>query len=380
MNVFDLIVLAILAALTLRGIWKGMISQIVSVISLFVCWIVATRFGGLIAPTIPVEAPWNQVLAMAVIFVITWIAVQFAYAALEKLIKHWHLQKLNTLLGGLLGFTKGLLLCLIITFFAVMFSETSRAVVFNSLTGFHLVQLITQISVFVPKDSYEFVHDQLAQFQNKVEGAVPGQTPDLLRVQSSETMKQMLAQLQQTTGTSKTDTDSLWIALSKWWNGVKDNSSAETLTSTPQTQTVQKAVPYIPPMPPALPTNTYTSHTPPPTPPQPSTTLPLQPITPPQPAVAVEDYFIKRPEPTASPSMPSLTALSPAVPVSPDFPSALSPLTTLAPLNELPMLLESEIRSLPIPPAPSHVGSELLLHNSGQTTKPDASAKVFRSW
>ena len=42
MSIFDLIVLAILAALVLRGIWKGMISQIVSVASYIVCWNVAT--------------------------------------------------------------------------------------------------------------------------------------------------------------------------------------------------------------------------------------------------------------------------------------------------------------------------------------------------
>jgi uncharacterized membrane protein required for colicin V production len=166
-----------------------MISQIVSVASFFVCWIVATRFGSLIAPTIPVGPPWNQVLAMAIIFFVTLIAIRFAYAALEAFIKHWHLKQLNTFLGGLLGLTKGLLLCLIITFFAVMFSETSRAVVFKSKTGIHLVHVITRISLFVPQDSYEFVHTQFAQFNDKVDDkvdndkvykVVPGQTAETL--------------------------------------------------------------------------------------------------------------------------------------------------------------------------------------------------------
>jgi membrane protein required for colicin V production len=223
MNVFDLIVLAILIALTLRGIWKGMVSQIVSVASFFVCWIVATRFGWLLAPTIPIEAPWNQVLAMAAIFFITLIATRFVYAALEKLIKHWQLKKLNTLLGGMLGFTKGLLLCLIITFFSVMVAETSREVVFNSKSGFHLVRLITQIGMFVPKDSYEFVHAQLEFFQSKVDEAEPYRSKDMFASNGYETIMQTFGQLHQTTEKIE-NAGSLFAAMSRWWNGSQEDT------------------------------------------------------------------------------------------------------------------------------------------------------------
>jgi hypothetical protein len=230
------------------------------------------------------------------------------------------------------------------------------------MTGFHLVNLITQIRVFVPNDSYEFVHDQLAKFQDKVDEAAPGQTPEPMRVQSSETMQKMLAQFQQTK--EKTEAGSLWTALSKWWSGSKDDSTAETVVPIPQTQTqtAQKAVPYIPPMPPVLPTDTF-ANTPVNTP---QSAVPQLAI--PQPAVprpaAAEDFFIQRQEP--------LKTLSP-------LPSAssepLSPLPMLAPLSELP-----EIEMPPTPLIPNHVGSELLLHNSGLPPKSNTSAKVFRPW
>jgi membrane protein required for colicin V production len=353
-SVFDVIVLAILAALTLRGVWKGMISQIVSVAALFVCWIVATRFGGLIAPTIPVEAPWNQVLAMGVFFLITYIAIQFGRAALEKIIKHWHLQKLNTLLGGLLGFAKGLLICMIITFFAVMVSVTSRTVVFNSMTGFHLVRLITGIAVFVPKDSYEFVHAQFAQFQEKVDEAVPGQIPDPLKIPNSEDMQQALAKLRQTNGQPETSAASLWSALSNWWKGEKDDSTTETLAQAEQT-TAQKNVPpqsmaatYIP----SLPSNIYAN--------TPQSVVP-QPVT----ATDIKPFFARQPE-TYSPSPPSVPGLP-----SPQ-PSSLAPLQILAPFPE------PETQLAPLQSIQNHVGSDLLLNNSRQPPKPNTSASVFR--
>ena len=349
-----------------------MISQIVSVASYVVCWIVATRFGSLIAPTIPVEAPWNQVLAMAILFLLTLVAIRFVSAALESLIKNWHLQKLNTLLGGALGFAKGLLLCMIITFFAVVFSETSRSVVFNSMTGFHLAQLITSVGVFVPKDSYEFVHTQLAQFQDKVGEAVPGQSPETLRVQSSETMQQMLAQLQQTKDVSKTSTESLWAALSKWWSGSKGEDTVGTVAVTPQLQSALKNEPNSSPAatytPPSLPPVTSIVDIPPPTPSQP------QPRT----TVAVEDFFIQRVESSVSPVVPPLTALSPSSVPIPEAASPLTSLTALAPLTEVLPLPET-VPLLPTLPVPHHVGSDLLLRNSAMLTKPETPARLYRA-
>jgi len=366
-SVFDLIILAILVALTLRGIWKGMVSQIVSVAAFLVCWFVATRFGSLVAPTIPLEAPWNQVAAMAIIFLITLVAIRFGYTALETLIKHWHLQKLNTLLGGVLGFIKGLLLCLIITFFAVMLSETSRAVVFNSQSGIHLVQLITRISLFVPRDSYEFVHAQFAQFQNQVDKAIPGQSPGTLPVQSSETVQQVLAQLQR--GTAEPSASSFMNALSQWWRGAeKDTSDTEALVLTPSA-----AETYIPPLlspsPPVVsPANTFAST------PQPATPSPS----------GVQNYFARQatPSPLSSPlPMQQLAALPPVpeIPANPQ-PSFSPSLTTLAPLSEsAPTLPEPSTQLTTTLPMPHPVGSDLLLRNSGQTTNPNASARVFRS-
>jgi len=170
MSVFDLIIFAILIAFALRGWMTGMIAQIVSVGSLIVSWIVASRFAFLVAPSIPAEEPWNKIGAMIVLFAVTLIAVRFAHSCLEKKIKDWHLAKLNWYLGGLLGFVKGLFLCLILTFFGVMLSEVTRDIVFQSKSGNHLIRLIETTGAFIPSDSYELLHRQFALFNAQVNG------------------------------------------------------------------------------------------------------------------------------------------------------------------------------------------------------------------
>ena len=310
-------------------------------------------------------------LAAAIIFLITLVAIRFAHAALEKQIKDWHLEKLNKLFGGLLGFAKGLLLCMILTFFAVMVSDASRAVVFNSKTGGLFVRLITLVSVFVPKDSYEFVHTQFAQFQGKVEGTVPGQPSETLKIQDSAMVQQVLGQLQQTKEFTETNgVGSLWTALSKWWSGTKDNGTTTDIsdTLTPATQTLQNKESNLSPV-------LYTPLQSP-IPSQVNTSVAALQSAVSKPVAAVEDLFVRQTTPIAPTTTQPLATLPSDTPI-PQL-SSLSPLTTLAPLTEILPIQPEPMQILPTLPPPYRVGSDLLLHNSGQTAKSDTSARVFQ--
>jgi hypothetical protein len=253
-----------------------------------------------------------------------------------------------------------------------MFSETSRAIVFNSKSGIHLVQLITRIGVFVPKDSYEFVHAQLAKFQEKVDTADSEQPPETLKVQSSETMQRMAASIKQKGENPETGISSLWTALSQWWSGSKDEQKAETETApSPPTQNStpgpQSASSFIPPSPPLLPqVNTY-----------PAVSQPAVP----KPVIAAEEFFVQRSDLGRTDSdVPStaLTQLAALSSVSPSASGGTSPLTVLAPLTEALSALPESVQFLPAMPAQHHVGSDMLLRNSTLPANPSASARVFR--
>ncbi|MDR3197741.1 MAG: CvpA family protein [Planctomycetaceae bacterium] len=170
MSVFDLIIFAVLIAFAFRGWTTGMVAQIVSVGSLAVSWIVASRFAFLFAPSIPAEEPWNKIGAMIILFILTLFAVRQAHRYLEKKIKDWHLAKWNRHLGGLLGFLKGVIVCMVLTFFGVMLSEITRDVVFKSKSGNSLALLIEKTGTFIPPDSCELLRLQFERFNAKVNG------------------------------------------------------------------------------------------------------------------------------------------------------------------------------------------------------------------
>jgi uncharacterized membrane protein required for colicin V production len=195
MSVFDLIIFAILIALAFRGWMTGMVAQIVSVGSLLVSWIVASRFAFLIAPSIPAEEPWNNIGAIIVLFIITFFAVRLAHHYLEKKIKDWNLAKWNRHLGGLLGFLKGLILCMVLTFFGVMLSETTREVVFKSKSGNYLVRLIEKTETFIPPDSCELLRQQLERFNAQINGNGINGTETLAGLSHEEKSLQKMREL-----------------------------------------------------------------------------------------------------------------------------------------------------------------------------------------
>lgn len=171
MNIFDLVVLVVIVLFTLRGVMKGMVSQIVSVGSYLICWLVASRFAFVVAPSVPAEEPWNKIGAMVVLFVLTMIGIRFVHGGIEKSIASWSLtKKVNQLGGGALGFAKGILICMVLTFFGVMFLEGTRNVIFNSKSGLRLSKLIERTGAFVPGDTCKILRDQLDLYHAKVSG------------------------------------------------------------------------------------------------------------------------------------------------------------------------------------------------------------------
>ena len=119
--IFDILVLILVGWLTLRGAMRGMVAQLMSIVSVMVCWTVAVKFSPVVAPMISDEPPWNRIIAMFVLFLAGFLAMWLIRGLINDIIKLIRLKSADRTLGAILGFTKGILLCLIITFFLIVF-------------------------------------------------------------------------------------------------------------------------------------------------------------------------------------------------------------------------------------------------------------------
>lgn len=162
-SIYDIIVLAVLALLTIRGGIKGVTMQLVSLASLILSWISAVQFSRLLAPNIGLEEPWNRVAAMLIMFLGTYIAIWIAFRFVSGMISGVKLKEFDRQMGALIGFLKGVAVCMIITFFAVSM-EWSRASVYESKSGYYLSQAIDKAKAVVPEDIVAHIKEKLKKY------------------------------------------------------------------------------------------------------------------------------------------------------------------------------------------------------------------------
>lgn len=162
-SVYDIIILAVLALLTIRGGIRGAAMQLASLASLILSWIVAVQFSRLLAPKIGLEEPWNRVVAMLVLFVGTYLAVWIAFRFVSGMISAVKLKEFDRQMGALIGFTKGVIVCMIITFFAVSM-DWSRAAVYESKSGYYLTQAVEKAKAVIPEDIATHIKEKLKKY------------------------------------------------------------------------------------------------------------------------------------------------------------------------------------------------------------------------
>ena len=168
-QIFDIFVLILVGWLTLRGAMRGIVAQLMSIVSVVVCWIAAVKFSPVVAPMISDEPPWNRVIAMLVLFLAGFLAMWLIRGLINDIIKLIRLKSADRTLGAILGFTKGILLCLIITFFLIVFSPTSRDFVMESISGKYFARGIERISILIPADVNEVFAKNFERFHGLID-------------------------------------------------------------------------------------------------------------------------------------------------------------------------------------------------------------------
>lgn len=150
---YDIVMLTVLVAATMWGAYKGLVWQLASLASLVLSYVVAYQFRDIFAPWVPVAAPWNMVLAMLFLFLLTALGIWIVCQEISKFIDRLKLKGFDRQLGALLGCAKGVLLCVLITLFAVaLLGEPERQAIVNSRSGYLIAVLIRRSHSLIPEE------------------------------------------------------------------------------------------------------------------------------------------------------------------------------------------------------------------------------------
>lgn len=166
---YDVVMLVILAVATFFGLWKGLAWQVASVASFVLSYVVAVQGSSSVAPLVGLREPWNYLVAMLILFVATSAAVWLAFRLVAGLIDKIQLKAFDRQLGALLGLFKGVLICLVVTFFAVTLSETLRQEVLQARSGYYIALLIDRIKPLLPPEVRDLVGQYIEELDQKLQ-------------------------------------------------------------------------------------------------------------------------------------------------------------------------------------------------------------------
>ncbi len=173
MQPYDLAMLAVLAATTLLGAWKGVAWQIASLSSLVASYFISLRFSESLAPYFGRQAPLNRFLAMLALYLAASLIIWLVFRLISNAIDRVQLKEFDRQIGGLFGAAKGVLLCVAITFFAVSLSESVREMVLKSRSGYYIAVLIDRADPIMPKEIHDVLHPYLHKLEERLDPRSP---------------------------------------------------------------------------------------------------------------------------------------------------------------------------------------------------------------
>jgi membrane protein required for colicin V production len=170
MQTYDLVMLAVLGAATIFGFWKGLAWQVASLASLIVSYFVALRFADRLAPMVSQHAPWNKFIAMLIIYAGASLAIWMAFRVVAGFIDQVKLKEFDRQMGALVGFAKGVLFCIAITFFAVtLLGQERRDQIIASRSGQYIVQFLDKADSVAPPEVKEVIGPYIDQINRRLD-------------------------------------------------------------------------------------------------------------------------------------------------------------------------------------------------------------------
>ncbi|MGI9455509.1 MAG: CvpA family protein [Aeoliella sp.] len=177
MQTYDMLMLLVLVGATLFGFVKGMAWQVAYVASLVVSYFAALNFSSRLAPVFGDTEPFNRFVAMLAIYIATSFAIWMVFRVVSGAIDRVKLKEFDRQMGALIGFARGVLWCVAITFFASTLLESYRPAILGSRSGHYIALLLDKTHSFVPDEIHEVIHPYVERIEQGLDPNRPAESP-----------------------------------------------------------------------------------------------------------------------------------------------------------------------------------------------------------
>jgi len=157
MNPFDMLIIIIVSFCLVRGLFRGLIKEISSIIAVLGGFYAAFTYYPLLSSS-RLLTGWvhNQaylnIISFMVIFVLIFIIINLIGGLIKLLLKIVFLGWVDRLFGAGFGFLKGILIVSVLLFMFTSFLSKGSPFIGNSLLSPHVTAISETMSAFVSSD------------------------------------------------------------------------------------------------------------------------------------------------------------------------------------------------------------------------------------
>ncbi|MEQ8846621.1 CvpA family protein [Botrimarina sp.] len=173
MATYDLLMIAILGGLTLYGYFKGMAWQVAYIASFVASYFVAVRFADRVAPQITfVNPPANKFVAMLLIYVGTSFVIWMLFRMVRNAIDSVKMEGFDHQMGAIIGFARGVLWCVAVTFFAMTLAFVPgqmKQQIVASRSGYYIARLVDETDTLFPPEVHQVVGPYLDRLGSELD-------------------------------------------------------------------------------------------------------------------------------------------------------------------------------------------------------------------
>ncbi|MBF0226534.1 MAG: CvpA family protein [Desulfobacterales bacterium] len=172
MNPFDIITIVILAFTLIRGIFRGLIKEVSSIVGVvggyYIAYTYYADISKLISKWMPDQSYINLV-SFLLLFCVMFISVSLVGVLINYLLNIAFLGWLNRLLGAGFGFIKGALIISIIFVGLTTFLKNDSPLIKDSMLAPYVSMISDKIVTVVPEDMKNKFMDKLKDFRKNWE-------------------------------------------------------------------------------------------------------------------------------------------------------------------------------------------------------------------
>jgi len=164
MNTLDVVIAVIVGFCLVRGVFRGIVKEITSIVGVFVGFFGAYSYYPLVAALISrlmADEAYVNIVSFVMIFTILFFAVSFIGIVLKHLLKAISLGWADRILGATFGLLKAVLIVSVLLVPLATFLPKESSLIKNSLLAPYVITITQKIVIVVPEEMKQKFSDNI---------------------------------------------------------------------------------------------------------------------------------------------------------------------------------------------------------------------------